>query len=105
MALAYDIYTTNQSSSLPTVLKPWILPTGNEFISDVSRRFVQPPGNVGENVPYIQSEFDDSSLHRVDLPHDWAIQGPFIRTGGGQEGTPVQGRTEAVTKYLKAGGN
>ena len=31
------------------VLKPWILPSGNEFIKDPSKRYKRPEGNPGEN--------------------------------------------------------
>ena len=66
-----------------TVLKPWILPTGNRFIKDPSRRFVRPGGNPGGEVAYVKKDFDDGAWQRVTLPHDWAIAGPFITTGGG----------------------
>jgi beta-galactosidase len=61
------------------VLKPWILPTGNEFIKDSAKRYVRPEGNPGSDFPFVQSDFDDSSWERVNLPHDWAIKGPFLK--------------------------
>ncbi|MGD0015308.1 MAG: sugar-binding domain-containing protein, partial [Bryobacteraceae bacterium] len=37
-------------------------------------------------------EFDDSSWRRVQLPHDWAIEGPFdSRYNSHQGGLPVHG--------------
>ncbi|WP_244181679.1 beta-galactosidase GalB [Blastomonas natatoria] len=63
------------------VLKPWILPTANPFIKDPARRHVAPEGNPGGDVAYVQAGFDDSGWARVDLPHDWAIAGPFITEG------------------------
>jgi len=60
------------------VLKPWILPSGNDFIKDVSKRYIRPEGNPGSNFPFVKSNFDDSSWKSINLPHDWAIQGPFI---------------------------
>jgi beta-galactosidase len=60
-----------------TVLKPWILPTGNDFIKDPAKRHVRPEGNPGSDFPFVQSDFDDSSWQNVNLPHDWAIKGPF----------------------------
>lgn len=63
------------------VLKPWILPTGNAFIKDPARRHVRPAGDPGSDVSYVQPKFDDSGWRRVDLPHDWAIEGPFVATG------------------------
>lgn len=75
------------------VLKPWILPTGNRFVKDPARRFVRPPGNRGGDVAYVRRDFDDRSWRRVDLPHDWAIEGPFITTGpvGGMGRLPSPG--------------
>jgi len=34
----------------------------------------------------VQSDFDDSSWRKVNLPHDWAIEGPFTTQGGGGMG-------------------
>jgi beta-galactosidase len=79
--------TSNETTKPPPVaLKQWILPTGNEFIKDASRRFVRPGGNPGGAVPYVQPGFDDSSWQHINLPHDWAIEGPFTRAGGGGMG-------------------
>ncbi|MBN2863986.1 MAG: DUF4982 domain-containing protein [Bacteroidales bacterium] len=60
------------------VLKPWILPSGNDFINDPDKRHVRPEGNPGNDFPFVQKDFDDSLWERVDLPHDWAIKGPFL---------------------------
>jgi beta-galactosidase len=30
-----------------TILKPWIMPTGNDFIKDPTKRHVRPDGNPG----------------------------------------------------------
>lgn len=78
------------------VLKPWILPTGNAFVKDPARRHVRPDGNPGGDCPYVQDNFDDRSWERVDLPHDWAIQGPFHAgwgegVGGGMGRLPSPG--------------
>lgn len=78
---------TNASSPRPLLaLKPWILPTGNDFITDSSKRFVRPEGNLGDGVEYVQPDFDDRSWQQVNLPHDWAITGPFTHAGGGGMG-------------------
>jgi beta-galactosidase len=68
------------------VLKPYILPTGNRFLKDEGRRYVRPDGSPGADVAYTQAGFDDSSWRKVDLPHDWAIEGPFASGGGGGMG-------------------
>jgi beta-galactosidase len=61
------------------ILKPWILPTGNDFLKDASKRSVRPEGNPGGDFPFVRSDFIDSSWVNVNLPHDWAIKGPFIK--------------------------
>jgi len=71
-----------------TVLKPWILPTGNDFIKDSMKRYARPDGNPGGDFPFVQKNFDDGSWEKVNLPHDWAVNGPFLKdrnveVGGG----------------------
>jgi beta-galactosidase len=61
------------------IFKSWILPTGNDFIKDPSKRYVRPEGNPGNDFPFVQNNFDDGSWENVNLPHDWAIKGPFIK--------------------------
>lgn len=75
------------------VLKPWILPSGNPFIKDPSKRHRRPEGDPGSDVSYMQASFDDSSWRSVTLPHDWAITGPFIADGpfGGMGRLPSWG--------------
>jgi beta-galactosidase len=75
------------------VLKPWILPSANPFIKDPAKHHARPAGNPGGDVPYVQAGFDDSGWTHVDLPHDWAIAGPFIKDGpyGGMGRLPSWG--------------
>jgi len=78
------------------VLKPWVLPTANEFIADLKTKHTRPDGNPGGNFPFVQPDFDDSSWEQVDLPHDWAIKGPFFagenpEVGGGMGRLPSNG--------------
>ena len=81
------------SASGQAVIKPWILPTGNAFIEDPARRFTRPAGDPGGKVAYVQAGFDDRAWRRVNLPHDWAIEGPFLTTGdlGGMGRLPSWG--------------
>jgi beta-galactosidase len=77
-------------------LKQWILPTANNFIKDRSAHHRRPAGNPGGDFPFVQAGFDDGSWEKVDLPHDWAIKGPFYEgndavVGGGMGRLPVQG--------------
>jgi len=59
------------------VLKSWVLPTGNDFISDASKHHSRPEGHPGSDFSFVQTTFNDASWETVDLPHDWAIKGPF----------------------------
>ena len=74
-------------------LKRWILPSANALIADPARRHVRPAGDPGGDVAYVQQGFDDSGWQRVTLPHDWAIAGPFLKTGpyGGMGRLPSWG--------------
>ncbi|MDR3652514.1 MAG: beta-galactosidase GalB [Paludibacter sp.] len=78
------------------VLKPWILPSGNSFIKDKSEKHIRPVGNPGSDFPFVQGNFDDNSWEKVNLPHDWAIKGPFMtgsnpEVGGGMGRLPSNG--------------
>lgn len=57
-------------------LKPYLLPCANGFII-FGKRHQRPEGNPGENIAYVKSDFDDSEWRHLNLPHDWAIEGPF----------------------------
>lgn len=86
-----------------SVLRPWILPTGNAFIADPERRHVRPDGSPGSDFPFVQRAFDDAAWLGVQLPHDWAIQGPFFtepdaEVGGGMGRLPSPG----IAWYRKA---
>jgi len=83
-------------SSIEKGLKPWILPSGNEFIGDDSKKYIRPEGNPGGDFPFVQCGYDDSAWESINLPHDWAIKGPFyvgegVPVGGGMGRLPVQG--------------
>lgn len=78
------------------VLKPWILPSGNDFIKDPAKRYARPAGNPGSDVAYVHKSFNDGAWEQVNLPHDWAIKGPFYTEdnpmiGGGMGRLPVHG--------------
>lgn len=113
-SLVYDIRPkvidkddSTQADSKPTeavlakankqfVLKPWILPTGNQFISNPAKRYKRPDGSPGADFPFVQNSFDDSDWEKINLPHDWAIKGPFLigddaAVGGGMGRLPSPG--------------
>jgi beta-galactosidase len=65
-------------------LKPWLLPSGNVFRKEA---LALPVGTApGEDIPYVQSGFDDSSWRALTLPHDWGIEVPFDRDLPGATG-------------------
>ncbi|WP_053978011.1 beta-galactosidase GalB [Mangrovimonas xylaniphaga] len=101
-----NVDDTKEADSKPTeaveiatsseVLKPYILPTANPFIKDSTKHHKRPQGNPGENFPFVQTNFDDNTWETVDLPHDWAIKGPFMKgddaeVGGGMGRLPSNG--------------
>jgi beta-galactosidase len=78
------------------VLKPWILPSANPFISNREEWHQRPDGNPGADFPFVQPGFDDSAWQTVTLPHDWAAQEPFQKgnnpeVSGGMGRLPVNG--------------
>lgn len=78
------------------VLKKYILPTANDFIKDPSKHHQRPDGKPGADFPFVQNGFNDQSWGSVNLPHDWAIKGPFYVgnnavVGGGMGRLPSQG--------------
>jgi beta-galactosidase len=73
-------------------IKPWVLATGVELIADGIARPERPPGNPGEGVSFVYPDFDDRGWRLLDLPHDWAIEGPFSQDLPGETGKlPWQG--------------
>src|SRR5262245_12396974 len=58
-------------------IRDWVLPTGDELLPVVSPRAPAPAGEPGADVPFVRPDFDDSGWRRLDLPHDWGIEGPF----------------------------
>ncbi len=81
-----DPQNNHTSLLLYSAVKSWVLPAGNGFLKDPSRRAKRPEGNLGDDMAYIAPEFDDSSWRRVKLPHDYAIEGPFTTTVSGSVG-------------------
>jgi beta-galactosidase len=78
------------------MLKQWILPSGNRFIKDQVKWHIRPESDPGSDFPFVQASFDDSGWKVVDLPHDWAIKGPFqegrnAEVSGGMGRLPVNG--------------
>lgn len=78
------------------VLKNWILPSANDFIKDPSKKHIRPKGNPGSDFAFLKPNFNDTHWEQVNVPHDWAIKGPFYagdnpEVGGGMGRLPSQG--------------
>lgn len=65
-------------------LRPWLLPTANAFqqTNSTARPSLQPAVDVA----FAQPEFDDAGWRKLNLPHDWGIEGPFKQEYPGETG-------------------
>ncbi|KAK1832564.1 glycoside hydrolase superfamily [Podospora conica] len=86
-------FTSNPDSLSYSVLQPWMMPLANDFIVTGSKHPAPSGTPPGANIPYVQAPFNDNSWQQVDLPHDWAIAGPFGAPGisGGMGRLPTNG--------------
>ena len=82
--LMYDLRPDMPRGTNAQALKPWILSSGNDFIAISADRHEWPDGNPGGDVDFVQEAFNDSDWETVNLPHDWAIGGPFYTGPEGQ---------------------
>lgn len=82
-------------------MKSWIMPSANAFIKNASKRYARPAGQPA-NVTFAQPSFADSAWDVVDLPHDWAVKGPFY-TGSNPTVGPSMGRlpSQGVAWYRR----
>lgn len=62
-------------------LKPWLLPSANAFTTNIATR---PNGNIGDDVEFTRTDFNDARWRTLDLPHDWAIEGAFDQSLPGE---------------------
>jgi beta-galactosidase len=71
--------------------KDWILPSGLDLSGPTAPHPARPEGNLGNDVAYTQPAFDDNTWRQIDVPHDWAIEGPFIpQTDPGSDGATAR---------------
>ena len=56
-------------------LKPWFMAMGSEFSTNAVPP--RPEGDLGADVVYTQPGFDDSGWRKLNLPHDWGVEGGF----------------------------
>ncbi len=66
-------------------IKDWVRATGNEFVRDGIKR-TRPSGNPGENVAYTLKSFNDANWRKLNVPHDWGIEGLFSQDLPGETG-------------------
>lgn len=64
---------TIDNLSYNDTLKPWILPSANDFVIDGTKD-EQPDGSAPGS-EFTEPSFVDEDWESVDLPHDWAIKG------------------------------
>ncbi|HLG41398.1 MAG TPA: beta galactosidase jelly roll domain-containing protein, partial [Chitinophagaceae bacterium] len=84
------------AASSANSLKKWILPSANDFIKDSAKHYRRPDGNPGSDFLFVQNNFNDNAWEQINLPHDWAIKGPFYEgnraeVGGGMGRLPSHG--------------
>jgi beta-galactosidase len=66
-------------------LKPFLI-TASESFQKGPANAQKPDGNPGGDVSFVQSDFDDSAWRKLDLPHDFGIEGPFAQEHPGETG-------------------
>ena len=65
-----------------TNLAKWIEFTGAAFSTNLTR--TKPEANPDVAVTFTQPGFDDRGWRQLNLPHDWAIEGPFNQQYDGE---------------------
>ena len=67
-------------------IKDWVTQTGQSFLKEPKQPATKPEGELGADVSYTKSDFDDSAWRKLNLPHDWGIEGPFKQEYPGDTG-------------------
>lgn len=67
-------------------VRNWVAATGADLVGFDAPAPVRPAGNLGAGVSYTQPGCDDSSWRKLNLPHDWGIEGPFAQEYPGGTG-------------------
>ncbi|PVH95169.1 glycoside hydrolase family 2 protein [Periconia macrospinosa] len=76
----FSRFESNPDSLSYDGMKAWILPSANDYIDGDGHQ--RPSGTPpGSDVEYVKPDFSDDSWETIDLPHDWAIKGPFNPPG------------------------
>ncbi|AEO71826.1 glycoside hydrolase family 2 protein [Thermothielavioides terrestris NRRL 8126] len=89
----FSRFTSNPDSLSYNTLRSWILPQANDFLVDGAKHTAPSGTAPGSNVAYVQANFNDAGWQSLDLPHDWAIAGPWNAPGisGGMGRLPTNG--------------
>ena len=68
--------------------KPWLLASAAaaDLFGPTSPRIAPPPGNFGGHFTHTHANYDDSGWRKLNLPHDWGIEGPFKQEYPGDTG-------------------
>jgi beta-galactosidase len=66
-------------------LKPWLLAAAAKGATN-AQSATAPEGNPGSDVSFAQLAFDDSGWRKLNLPHDWGIEGSFKQEYPGETG-------------------
>ncbi|MDT5271494.1 MAG: beta-galactosidase [Acidobacteriota bacterium] len=68
-------------------IKNRVTETGGEFTdAAAAAKPSRTDDGLGTDVSYTRRDFDDSAWRRLDLPHDWGIEGPFKQEYPGETG-------------------
>lgn len=68
-------------------IKGSVTATGGEFVAPAAGpKPVAADEGLGADVAYTRREFDDAGWRRLDLPHDWGVEGPFGQEHPGETG-------------------
>lgn len=59
-----------------TNIKPWVMSIGNGFLKD-GQPVAPPAQDFDVKATYTQPDFSDDQWLKLNLPHDWGIEGPF----------------------------
>jgi beta-galactosidase len=65
-------------------LKPWLLANSQAFTTNALA--AKPAGEPGADVAFTQPDFADIGWRKLNLPHDWGVEGPFKQEYSGSTG-------------------
>ena len=73
-------------------IKDAVIASSADFLAKDKPTAVNVPRDLGKSVVWTQPDFDDTAWRKLDLPHDWGIEGKFDQALPGDTGKlPWQG--------------